>query len=187
VHEALAGRCGYSDLKSAISVYKSSPLERKTGFADSRTTITVFDVKLPRRRLYRQVNSAYLSVSDSAILHQLRFNEDYFLFADKTLRSSAEVSDIQQICRTVEYNCARIPSNGVVHSSFSSWHNWVPKAWMHTRAMSPLQLWILATSLATSGTELDACSLAHWEFFRAFGGGQAAGPELSDQAASLSR
>jgi hypothetical protein len=41
---------------------------------------------------------------------------------------------------------------------------------MHTSAMSPLQLWILATSLATSGTELDARPLAHWEFFRALGG-----------------
>jgi hypothetical protein len=36
-------------------------------------------------------------------------------------------------------------------------------------AMSPLQLWILVTGLATSGTELNACPLAHWEFFRAFG------------------
>jgi hypothetical protein len=41
---------------------------------------------------------------------------------------------------------------------------------MHTSAMSPLQLWILATSLAMSGTEMDACPLAHWDFFRAFGG-----------------
>ena len=58
---------------------------------------------------------------------------------------------------------------------------------MHTSAMSPLQLWILATSLATSGTELDACPLAHWEFFRAFGGWPGRlDHELSDQAASLS-
>ena len=28
----------------------------------------------------------------------------------------------------------------------------------------------LATSLVTSSTELDACSQAHWEFFRASGG-----------------
>jgi hypothetical protein len=33
-----------------------------------------------------------------------------------------------------------------------------------------LQLWIIATSFATSGTQLDACPLARWEFFRAFGG-----------------
>ena len=59
---------------------------------------------------------------------------------------------------------------------------------MHTVAMSPLQLWILTTSLARSGAELDAGPLAHWEFFRAIRQvAREQDDELSDQAASLSR